>query len=193
MGFKKVLVMLLLASAAYGDTGFTSTIRVTETDNSPACTVGQIKVSTGSLTCSGQTAIISTGGGGGSGTPSGTSGNIQYNNSGSFGGASFFNIHASSSSTTADTLWTASSVGPVLTDANGCTWRAGVSTLGTLSTTLINCPCGAILTEDGNHALLEDGTYVLLESGSCTSSTSFVLAEDATNLLLEDGTIIVLE
>lgn len=78
--------------------------------------------------------------GGGSGTPGGSDTQVQYNNGGSFGGASFFNIHASSASTTADTVWTTSSVGPVLTDANSCTWRTGVTTSGNLVTTLISCP-----------------------------------------------------
>src|SRR5690242_16731975 len=70
----------------------------------------------------------------------GINGNLQYNNSGAPGGASFFNIHVSSSSTTADTVWTSNSIGPVLTDSNHCTWRTGVNTSGVLTTALINCP-----------------------------------------------------
>lgn len=58
----------MFTSPLYADTGFTSTIRVSETDNSPACTVGQIKVTTGTLTCNGQVATISTGGSGGGGS-----------------------------------------------------------------------------------------------------------------------------
>lgn len=145
MVFKKILLILLVSTPVFSDTGFTSTIRVSETDNSPACTVGQIKVSTGSLTCNGQVATISTGGGsGGTGTPGGSSGNIQYNNSGSLGGASFFNIHSSSTSTSADTAWTTSGVGPVLTDSDGCTWRATVQTTGNLVTTRLSCPTPSV-------------------------------------------------
>lgn len=51
-----------LVICAWADTGFYSTIRVTETDNSPACTVGQLKVSPGTLTCTGQSATVTTGG-----------------------------------------------------------------------------------------------------------------------------------
>lgn len=65
MVLKKVFLIMFLTGSAFGDTGFTSTIRVSETDNSPACTVGQIKVSTGTLTCQGQVGIIATGGSGG--------------------------------------------------------------------------------------------------------------------------------
>lgn len=84
--------------------------------------------------------IFNPGSGSGSGTPSGSSGNIQYNNSGSFGGASFFNVHSSSASSTADTLWTSNSIGPVLTDANNCLWRTTVNISGALETTLLTCP-----------------------------------------------------
>lgn len=54
-----------MASPIAADTGFSNTLRVSETDNSPACTVGQIKVTAGTLTCNGQVATISTGGGSG--------------------------------------------------------------------------------------------------------------------------------
>ena len=64
---RAILLVLAFCGIAKADTGFTSTIRVTETDNSPACTVGQVKVSPGSLTCNGQVATITTGGSGGGG------------------------------------------------------------------------------------------------------------------------------
>lgn len=64
---KTVLLILACCGLAKADTGYPSTIRVTETDNSPACTIGQIKVTPGTLSCSGQTATITTGGGGGTG------------------------------------------------------------------------------------------------------------------------------
>lgn len=64
---KSAFLILFLSGWAIADTGFTNTIQVTETDNSPKCQAGQIKVSPGSLTCSGQTATITTGGGAGGG------------------------------------------------------------------------------------------------------------------------------
>jgi len=64
---KPLLLILLLAGMAYADTGMTSTIRVTETDNSPSCVVGQIKFGSGQVSCSGQTATITITGGSGSG------------------------------------------------------------------------------------------------------------------------------
>lgn len=65
---RAIFLLLAVCGVAKADTGFGSTIRVNETDNSPACTVGLISVSPGTLTCAGQKATISTGGGsGGSG------------------------------------------------------------------------------------------------------------------------------
>lgn len=85
MVLKKLLLILTVCTIARADTGFKNTIQVTETDNSPKCQAGQIKVSAGTLTCNGQTATITTGGGTG-GSPGGTGTQIQYNNAGSFGG-----------------------------------------------------------------------------------------------------------
>ena len=65
---RALLLIFGLVGLARADTGYASTIRVTETDNSPACTIGQLKVSAGSLTCAGQTATVVTGGGGGGGS-----------------------------------------------------------------------------------------------------------------------------
>lgn len=79
MAYRSLLLVLLLGGIAFADTGYPSTIRVTETDNSPACTIGQIKVSPGSLTCQGQTAIITTGGSGGGSNINGSINNAnQY-------------------------------------------------------------------------------------------------------------------
>lgn len=64
---KALLIVFFAAGWAKADTGFYGTVRVSEQDNSPACTVGQLNVSNGSLTCNGQVANITTGGGGGGG------------------------------------------------------------------------------------------------------------------------------
>lgn len=69
---KTLLLIALFSGISWADTGFGSTIRVSETDNTPACTVGQIKVSPATLTCSGQVATITTGGSGGGGGGSST-------------------------------------------------------------------------------------------------------------------------
>lgn len=65
---REIFLILFCMGFARADTGYPSTVSVTESDNSPACTVGQLKFSNGTVTCSGQTATITnTGGGGGSG------------------------------------------------------------------------------------------------------------------------------
>lgn len=68
---KKLLLTLcavpLIGNILHADTGWKDTIQFTETDGSPKCMAGQVKVGAGQLTCSGQTATLSiTGGSGGS-------------------------------------------------------------------------------------------------------------------------------
>jgi|GEM_PF-3140155 len=86
---RKAILLTLLSAFSFADTGFKDTIRVTETDLSPSCMAGQIKVSPGTLTCNGQTATITTGGGGGGGAatlplPGGATNYWNYPSSGTF-------------------------------------------------------------------------------------------------------------
>lgn len=62
---RSFLLTLLLPIFGFCDTGFKDTIRVTEIDGAPTCMAGQLKVTNGTLTCSGQVATVTTGGGGG--------------------------------------------------------------------------------------------------------------------------------
>lgn len=55
---KSLLLIGFLSAFSFADTGFRSTIRVTETDNSPSCQAGQIKFSAGSVACAGNVATI---------------------------------------------------------------------------------------------------------------------------------------
>jgi hypothetical protein len=64
---KSILLILFGATFAYSDTGFKDTIRVTEVDGSPTCMAGQLKVTNGTLACSGNVATVTTGGGAGGG------------------------------------------------------------------------------------------------------------------------------
>lgn len=64
---KTFIALLFLGTYVYADTGYPSTVRITEIDKSPACTVGQLKVSNGTLACSGQSATITIGSGSGGG------------------------------------------------------------------------------------------------------------------------------
>ena len=85
---RSLLLIIAFCGISRADTGFSSTIKVRETDGSPSCVVGQISVSPGTLTCAGQSATLTTGGGGG--TPGGADTNVQFNDAGSFGGNSGF-------------------------------------------------------------------------------------------------------
>lgn len=100
---KKILFALLaLSSSAFADTGFSSTIRVSEADGAPACTVGQVKFSNGSVTCSGQSASVTSGGGS-------LSGPQTFSSSATFNAGAVFNsdIGMSTQSATSGTpkLW----------------------------------------------------------------------------------------
>jgi hypothetical protein len=121
MVLKKVLLIMLLASPGFADTGFTSTLRVSEQDSAPACTVGQIKVTNGTLTCNGQIANITTGGGGGS-------------------GLTYLKDTSSDTVSSADLEFQSSNMGPVLVDSDSCKWRATITTAGNLVTSLLSCP-----------------------------------------------------
>lgn len=55
------LLILALAGWSYADTGFHSTVSLKTTDNATQCVAGQIKVSPGTLTCSGNVATVTTG------------------------------------------------------------------------------------------------------------------------------------
>lgn len=67
MVHKSLFLVLLLGGVAWADTGYKNTIKVTETDNSPQCTAGQLVFQPGQVTCAGQKATLNiTGGGGGS-------------------------------------------------------------------------------------------------------------------------------
>lgn len=102
---RTLLLIAALTSFCHADTGFYSTINVTETDGSPACQAGQLKVSTGTLTCSGQTATISTGGGGG-----GSGGSFINNTSTLQTGATFYVSSGTVASLNVGNIYTSSTV-----------------------------------------------------------------------------------
>jgi len=129
---RKAILLTLLSAFSFADTGFKDTIRVTETDLSPSCMAGQIKVSPGTLTCNGQTATITTGGGGGGGNVGfflrDTSLNLWQV---SINTAGALITTAASSATTGSTL--RSSI--VFQDSASSFWTLTVNTSGTLITT----------------------------------------------------------
>lgn len=104
-----------------------------------ALTTTSIQAGSGVTVSTTSSGVLITGSGG-SGSPAGSSGDVQYNNAGSFGGASFFNVSASSVNISSDFVFNSNSIGPVLTDSASCTWRQTVTTAGNLVTTLIGCP-----------------------------------------------------
>lgn len=83
---KTLLLLLALSISAFGQA---SVLTVQEADGVPKkAGVTKIVVTNGTLTISGTTATIVTGGGGGGGSPGGSPGQIQWNDTGNFGGVS---------------------------------------------------------------------------------------------------------
>lgn len=96
---KKLLFALLLcagaASSAFGQSN--PPLRLQEIDGTPnVLGVTTIKVTNGTLSCSGKVCTITISGGGGGGTPGGANTQVQYNNAGSFGGAAGFTFNGTS-------------------------------------------------------------------------------------------------
>lgn len=88
---KKILFLLtFLFALAAGAQAQTNCVELKEIDGTPdvKC-VKIIKVTNGTLACTGNTCTITISGGGG-GSPGGADTNVQYNNSGSFGGVAGF-------------------------------------------------------------------------------------------------------
>lgn len=91
-------------------------ITFTEQDGSPRKTAPtRIIVSNGTLTCSGSTCTLTTGGG----SPGGSSGQIQYNNGGALDGALLLNFSPTASAVNGFTFTTATTGNPPTLSATG--------------------------------------------------------------------------
>lgn len=63
MVYRSFFLVLLLGCIAYADTGQTGTVKLLDSSVPRSCVAGQINVSPGTLTCAGQVATLTTGGG----------------------------------------------------------------------------------------------------------------------------------
>ncbi len=61
MVYRTFLLIGLLASMAFGDTGFKDLIRISDIDGTPGCMAGQVKFSNGAVACAGNVATVTTG------------------------------------------------------------------------------------------------------------------------------------
>ena len=146
-----------------------SALEVTEVDGSPDVkNVNKIVVSNGTLTDDGGgTVTITTGGGGGGGTPGGSNTQVQYNDSGSFGGNAGMTFIAGTGTFTATVITdgTAQLTSGALT---GLTTALTVAQGGTGATSLTD---GGILLGSGTGAVTataqpSDGQLLIGNTGN---------------------------
>ena len=142
-------LLILLSSSAFADTGFKDLIRFREVDGSPSCMAGQVNVSAGTLTCSGNIATLVTGGGSGGG------GYIGFYLKDSALNAWYITVNPTGhlvttqvGSTTTGTLYR-TSFG--LKDSAGSVWLVSINTSGNLITN-----SGGAYSQAVNDVLIND-------------------------------------
>lgn len=80
------------------------------------------------------------------------------------GGGSGTFVSKTGDTMTGDLEFLSATKGVVFLASNGCRWRTGVDTTGTLTTTLLSCPAtGSLLMEDGTFILTEGSAFILTE------------------------------
>ena len=158
---RALFLVIALLGSGYADTGFRDLIQVTEPDGSPRCMAGQLKFSAGSLTCSGNVATVSTGGGGSSPSfpafvlrdSASTAWSVTISTTGQM---------VSATSAAPSGAWTPHTL--TFRDNTEATWSVSISTRGTLSTSTANSytpSIPAVILHDDNDI----GWIVTISSG----------------------------
>lgn len=109
--------------------------------------------------------------GGGSGSPGGTSGQVQYNNAGAFGGLSIGAANGSTLANNGGVLTACATVhyGATSTTVTAAQWACGDSFVVTAASQTITLPAGSGLGQSGNIAVQASGVSVTIQtSGSDT-------------------------
>jgi hypothetical protein len=176
---KILLILLALSVSAFGQA---SVLTVQEADGVPKkAGITKIIVTNGTLSISGTTATIETGGGG-EGAPGGDPGQIQYNDTGVFGGVSGVTTNGTTMTFASGALVAGNITNTgVLTLPTATTTLVGRTTTDTLTNKTLTAPVISTISNTGTLTL-PTATTTLVGTGTTDTLTNKTIAASSNTL-----------
>jgi len=168
------LAALLIAFSTPAWAQYAPIWRLEEVDGSPqVISPTVVKVSNGTLSCTGKVCTITTGGG--SGSPGGSNTQVQYNNGGAFGGITGATTDGTTLTLVAPILGTPASV--TLTNATGLPISTGLTGAGTGVLTALGVNVGS-----AGAFVVNGGALGTPSSGTLTNATGLPISTGISGL-----------